>query len=277
MKNAKSMYAWVTQTDVSEWAKKYLLSKFGHPAAQARYEQLRLISTLKGCSEENRELLDSMKVAWRKQKSRQKPRDTKPHNFELSKNFDRQLSKLVAILGETKAHTLELIVNDRVELENQYKLKRKEESAYKKRADLFERELNRALNELFEYKLRLSEAKVDTSTRLNSKQKDEIKRAFRARKSEVIKALPPLPENVPKKIKQPTLKKAGAQRSKTQTSSASAPSISALQQTKEPGQIASSQEQAGPLQDMPSNADGELSPSAASGLTKNLDDAIETQ
>jgi hypothetical protein len=160
--------------------------------------------TLKGSADENLEkLLEDMKVAWRKQKSRNKQTGKKPHNFDLSEEAGRQLSRLSVDYGESKIHTLEMIISDSLARENNSKAERKDEGVFKRRAVIFERELKKALNELHELKLRLDEAGVDITTPLDTKQQKEVGRLSRTRKNEVDNQLPPLPVNAPKKTKPP--------------------------------------------------------------------------
>ncbi|WP_137819593.1 hypothetical protein [Pseudomonas sp. 2FG] len=271
MIKAKDKRAWVTRTDVSAWAMTYLQHRCARvpdsPPAKELYEQLHQIHTLKGSTDKKlKELLETMQAAWRKQKSRDKQTGKKPHNFNLSEEAGRQLSRLSADYGETKTHTLEMIISDSLARENRSKAERKDEGVFKKRAAIFEHQLDQALDELHEYKLRLSQAEVDITIPLDTEQQKKVNRLSRARKKEVRDQLPPLPANMPKK-KTPA-KKVFIRRS--QTKPAPLPSTKATVNTSqivEQEHNATSGTQAQSLREKPHEAGGEISQSPENGMT----------
>lgn len=202
MKNEKSTHAWVTRTEVNAWVKKRLLNKYGHPEAEKRYEELRLITTLKGATTENRDLLEDMKDAWRKRRNRLKPKETKEYSFELSKAFKNNLNALTTIyknIGKTKtkAQTLDLVIEERLTLGKQLQAERKDEAVFRKQTSILKSHLHQALIELHECKLRLSEANVDITEPLETKQKRTAKSLATARYNDVLQLLPFLPARTP--------------------------------------------------------------------------------
>lgn len=233
--------AWVTRADRYQWAMTYLERKRiktpGGPSAKELFERLRLVDRIKESTDENRALLKQMQDAWRKRESRARDnqKDKKPHSFVLSETAGRQLHRLSDDFRETQIRTLEIIIADSLERENQYKADRKDEGVFKKRATIFERELNRALDELHEYEFRLSQAGVNIASPLDNKQQKTVKSLSRARKSEIIRQLPALPPaNTPKKVKKVTTT---TKKKTTKCSQAGTPDVVSENPTINPNQI----------------------------------------
>ncbi|MCY1356960.1 hypothetical protein D9M69_434290 [compost metagenome] len=158
-----------------------------------------------------------------------------------------------------------MIISDRLDRENDSKTERKDERVFKKRAAIFERELNKALNELHEFKMRLNEAGVDIITPLDTKQQKEIERLSRTRKKEVDDQLPPLPVSKPKKTNTP--KKAFTRRN--QTNSTLSPSTKATVNTSqivEQEHNTNSGMQAESLREKPHETGGKVSQSPEKGM-----------
>jgi hypothetical protein len=236
MNKPKQVRAWVTGTDVHEWALKYLEGwsdrNPGQPSGKVLYDRLSRIGSLKGNKQDDLELLRSAKAAWASKKFREK---VKPCNFALTEDTISQLKRLSGDYGETKTRTLEIIISDSLDRENQYKADKKDESIFKKRATIFERELNQALDELYEYELRLSQGGVNIASPLDNKQQKTVKRLSRARKSEIIRQLPALPPaNTPKKVKKATT---ATKKTSTKCSQAVTPGVVSESPTINPNQI----------------------------------------
>ncbi len=218
---------WLTSNEVQAWALQYLqrrgLKYPDQEPAQTLYNRLTQVNTLKENTPENREIVRKMKGAWSQRKHRNDKKRKKNSNYVLSTDTAKKLDRLAGDFQTTKITTLELIISDRLDQENAYTSAKKDDSAYKKHAAIFERHLDQALEELCRYKLLLDEAGSDL--RLEKSQYDKIDSLARRRKAEIIKELPPLPNGKGKKSKKTT---------KTYTKRATTPTADVMIATEQP-------------------------------------------
>jgi hypothetical protein len=196
---------WLTNDVVQTWALQYLQRRgLRHPeqgSAQALYDKLTRVGTVKENTPENREILRKLKGAWSQRKHRSDKERKKNSNYVFTTEAARRLDRLANDFQLTKINTLELIISDRLDQENTYKSAKRDDGAYKKRAAIFERHLDQALEELCRYKLLLGIAESDPL--LTAAQHEEVKSLARSRKAAIIKELPPLPDGKRKKNKKP--------------------------------------------------------------------------
>lgn len=222
---------WLTNDAVRTWALQYLQRRgLKHPeqgSAQALYDKLTRAHTIKENTEENREILRKLKGAWSQRKHRSDKTRKKNSNYVFTTEAARKLDRLADDFQMTKITTLELIISDRLDQENTSTSAKKDDGVYKKRAAIFERHLDQALEELCRYKLLLEEAGSDF--RLDKAQYDKVEDLARSRKAEAIKELPPLPDIKRKKSKKPV--KTFTKRSTT------APSDNVTSSTEQPAKI----------------------------------------
>lgn len=194
--------SWIAKDDVRDWALGYLqrrsLREPEQPNAQELYDQLLRIDDIKGNTEDNHRILRNMKNAWNLHSYRSKQDERTPYNYELSAEAARALKRLSKDHGTTKTQTLETIILERLQQENAYKTTKKEEGAYKKRAAIFERQLDQALRELCEHQLLIE---VGVGAQQHVVRREEVERRFRDRKIPIIAELPPLPSSNTRKPK----------------------------------------------------------------------------
>ena len=193
---------WITNDVVRTWALQYLQRRgLKHPEqgpAQALYDKLTRVDTVKENTPENREILRKLKGAWSQRKHRSDKERKKNSNYVFTTEAARKLDRLANDFQMTKIRTLELIISDRLDQENTYTSAKRDDGVYKKRAAIFERHLDQALEELCRYKLLFGTAE---DLLLLAAQHEEVKSLARSRKAEIIKDLPPLPDSKRKKSK----------------------------------------------------------------------------
>ena len=196
---------WITNDVVRTWALQYLQRRgLKHPEqgpAQALYDKLTRVDTVKENTPENREILRKLKGAWSQRKHRSDKERKKNSNYVFTTEAARKLDRLANDFQMTKIRTLEQIISDRLDQENTSTSAKKDDGIYKKRAAIFERHLDQALEELCRYKLLFGIAESDPL--LTAAQHEEVKSLARSRKAAIIKELPPLPDGKRKKSKKP--------------------------------------------------------------------------
>lgn len=194
---------WINRSEVQVWAIGYLqrrkLRRSDQEPAEDIYNRLASLDRHLGGTNDDKKLLKQMRGAWNQKKFRGATSQKKPASFVLSHEFARAIKRLANDWGVTKTMALEQTISDALNRENAYKIAKKDEGVYKRRAEIISQHLRSTLDELYEYKALSDRSELNTEQRAAALK--VARRASRERNNEFLAELPVLASRKKKKIK----------------------------------------------------------------------------